>query len=97
MSNNRELKIGSFTRHGEPGSPSRHYFEHLLPDGGTICLESCMNGYCVGRYDADKELVKEKVCTRMGEAMEAQVIVPGYSMAAGDALQKAVDIANSML
>jgi len=86
-----KLTIGSFKREGAIGS-FRHTYTHKL-DSGEICLESCMNGYCVGRYDKDLNLIGEKVCTNIDGMLEAQ-IMPGFSMGAGEALQKAVDIAN---
>jgi len=30
-----------------------------------ICLESCMEGYCVGIYDAEDWILAEKKCTNM--------------------------------
>lgn len=91
-----KLRIGDFERHGEKGSFA-HYFSHILPDGREVCLESCLAGYCVGIYDkAGGELVKGKTCTNIPHMMEAQ-IVPGYSVLTGEALIKAIDIANEML
>lgn len=90
-----KLTIGSFKRSGPAGSFG-HVFTHKLPEGGEICLESCMNGYCVGRYDEHQELIGEKICTNIAGMMEAQ-IAPGFSLGSGEALQKAVDIANTML
>lgn len=90
-----KLTIGSFKREGLAGS-FQHYFKHELPDGGEICLEACMEGYCVGRYDKNKDLIGEKTCTRVDGMMEAQ-IMPGFSMGTGEALQKAVEIANTLI
>jgi hypothetical protein len=90
-----KLTIGSFTRSGLPGSFG-HTFTHKLDNGGEICLESCMNGYCVGKYDKDLNLVGEKTCTNIDGMLEAQ-IMPGFSMGTGEALQKAVEIANDKL
>lgn len=70
-------------------------FTHKMEDGGEICLESCLNGYCVGRYDKDLNLIGEKTCTNT-EGMEFQ-IVPGFSIATGEALEEAVKIANTKL
>lgn len=91
----QHLTIGDFKRHGEPGS-FRHYFETMLPNGDKICLEACMEGYCVGRYDAQNEIRGSKVCTHLGELMEPQVAT-GFSIGSAEALTKAVDIANTML
>lgn len=49
----------------------KHLDDHPLPyyewnDGEVkICLESCMEGYCVGIYDADNWILAEKKCTNM--------------------------------
>lgn len=90
----RGLKIGSFKRIGEPGS-FQHYFEHRLPDGGSICLEACMAGYCVARYDEKNEIIGEKRCTNIEGMTESQIAV-GFSMKSGEALEKAVEIANEI-
>lgn len=89
-----KLTIGSFKREGAVGS-FNHYFKHKLEDGGEICLEACLNGYCVGRYDKDLNLVGEKECTDI-EGMEEMQILPGFSMGTGEALEKAVKIANRL-
>lgn len=89
------LTISDFKRHGEPGS-FQHYFEATLPDGDKICLEACMEGYCVARYDAQENIKGEKLCTKLGELMAPQ-IAPGFSLGSGEALTKAVDIANTLI
>ncbi len=91
----KKLTLGSFVRSGPPGSFG-HIFTHKLEDGGEICLESCLNGYCVGRYDKNLDLVGKKTCTDIGGMMEMQ-IVPGFSMGTGEALEKALEIANTLL
>lgn len=91
----KRLTLGSFKREGAPGS-FQHYFRHKMPDGGEICLEACFEGYCVGRYDKDLNLIGEKKCTRIGGMLEAQ-IMPGFSIGTGEALEKAVKIANTLL
>lgn len=90
----KKLTISDFTRIGEPGS-FQHYFEHRLPDGGSICLEACMGGYCVAKYDAGDEIIGEKICTKTHGVMESQ-IVPGFSLASGDALMQAMKLANNI-
>lgn len=90
-----KLTLGSFTRHGEPGSFA-HYFEAEIEDGRKVCLESCLSGYCVGIYAKGSELTKTKRCTNRQDMLET-LIMPGFSTASGDALIKAVDIANEML
>lgn len=85
------LTIGSFNRSGPPGSFG-HTFTHKLDDG-EICLESCLNGYCVGIYDKNLNLIGEKTCTNIEGMAEAQ-IMPGFSLGTGEALEKAVEIAN---
>ena len=89
-----KLTIGSFKREGPAGSFG-HTFTHKLKDGGEICLESCMNGYCVGKYDKDLNLIGEKECTNIDSMLEAQ-IMPGFSLGTGEALEKAVVIANKL-
>lgn len=90
-----KLTIGSFVREGVPGS-FQHYFRHKLKGGGEICLEACPAGYCVGRYDKRLNLVGEKICTNIEGMLERQ-IAPGFSLGSGEALEKAVEIANTML
>lgn len=90
-----KLTIGDFTRSGPVGSFG-HVFTHKLEDGGEICLESCMEGYCVGRYDKDLQLIGEKKCTEMPEVFENQ-IMQGFSTSTGDALMKAISIANTLI
>lgn len=90
----KKLVLGSFVRSGPPGSFG-HVFTHKLEEGGEICLESCMEGYCVGKYDKDLNLIGEKECTKMGDMMAMQ-IMPGFSMGTGEALMKAVEIANKI-
>lgn len=72
-----------------------HYFSHTLSDGREVCLESCLNGYCVAVYK-DKEIIGEKTCTNIDGMLEMQ-IMPGFSMGTGEALEKAVEIANEKL
>lgn len=91
----KKLTIGSFKREGSIGSFG-HTFTHKLEDGGEICLESCMSGYCVARYDKDLEIVSEKLCTKIEGMMEMQ-IAPGFSMGTGEALEKAVELANTLI
>lgn len=91
----KKLTIGSFVRSGPQGSFG-HVFTHTFEDGsGELCLESCMNGYCVARYDKDRELIGEKKCTNIEGMMEAQ-IMPGFSIGTGEALEKAIEIANTL-
>jgi hypothetical protein len=93
----KRLTIGDFRRDGKPGS-FQHYFSHILPDGREVCLEACTGGYCVGIYDGPEgNLVSDKkVCTEIEGMLESQ-IMPGFSMGSGEALQKAVEIANKMV
>lgn len=90
-----KLTIGSFTRKGEPGSFA-HYFTTKLEDNREVCLEACLNGYCVGVYDENQNLIGEKTCTDINGYMDAQ-IVPGFSVMNGDALEQAVAIANKKI
>lgn len=84
------LKLGDFERIGAKGSYN-HYFSYK--EGKyEICLEACLNGYCVGLYIAEN-LVQDKVCTnlKMGPAM-----FPGFNIMTGEALNKAIKIANEL-
>lgn len=87
--------MGSFTREGSVGSFG-HRFYKKLDDGREIDLESCLNGYDVALYDKNLDLIGEKVCTNIEGMMETQ-IMPGFSMGTGEALEKAIEIANKML
>ena len=90
------LKIGDFKREGIQGSFG-HYFSHILPDGKEVCLESCMSGYCVGIYDEKGgNLIGEKTCTKIDGMLESQ-IASGFNILSGEALEKAVDIANEKI
>ncbi|MCR4308094.1 MAG: hypothetical protein NUV80_06055 [Candidatus Berkelbacteria bacterium] len=90
-----KLTIGSFKRMGFPGSFA-HYFQAEVGDV-AICLEACLNGYDVAVYDREtKDLLGEKVCTNI-EGMELMQIAPGFSMGTGEALEKAIKIANKLL
>ena len=91
----KKLTLGSFKREGAQGSFA-HYFKHVLPDGGEICLESCLEGYCVARYDKDLNIVGEKKCTKIEGMMESQ-IMQGFSILTGVALEKAIKIANTLI
>lgn len=92
----KKLTLGSFTRKGLPGSFG-HYFSHILPDKKEICLESCISGYDVAIYDKEGgNLIGEKTCTNIGGMLEMQ-IAPGFSMGTGEAINKAIEIANKRL
>jgi len=91
----KKLTLGSFKREGAVGSFG-HVFTHWLADGGEICLESCLNGYDVAIYDKERNLIGEKKCTNIKEMLEMQ-IVPGFSMGTGEALERAIEIANRKL
>ena len=86
----------NFTRKGELGS-FQHYFSHIMPDGKEVCLEACLEGYCVGIYDKEGgDLIGEKTCTKIEGMLESQ-IMPGFSIGTGEALPKAIKIANKKL
>lgn len=90
-----KLTIGSFKREGEQGSFG-HYFSHILEDGREVCLESCLSGYCVGIYDKKGgNLMGEKTCTKTEGMLESQ-IASMFSILTGEALEKAIKIANEM-
>lgn len=89
-----KLTLGNFKREGAPGSFG-HYFTHFTNDGREVCLESCLNGYCVAIYK-DKNIIGEKTCTNIDGMMEMQ-IMPGFSMGTGEALERALKIANKKI
>ena len=91
----KKLTLGNFKREGIQGSFG-HYFSHILSSGEEMCLEACLEGYDIALYDKNKNLIGEKVCTRIEGMMEMQ-IMPGFSMGTGVALEKAVEIANEKL
>ncbi len=94
--NKKKLTLGSFKREGIQGSFG-HYFSHITPDGKEICLESCFSGYCVAIYDKKGgNLIGEKTCTKIEGILESQ-IMPGFSILTGEALEKAIKIANKKL
>lgn len=90
-----KLTIGSFIREGNAGSFG-HRFYRKLEDGREVDLESCFNGYDVAIYDKDLNLIGEKTCTDIEGMLEMQ-IMPGFSIGTGEALEKAVKIANEKL
>jgi len=91
----KKLTLGSFKRNGAQGSFG-HTFTHYTKDGREVCLESCLSGYCVGIYDKNQNLIGEKTCTDIDGMLEMQ-IMPGFSMGTGEALEKAIEIANVKL
>lgn len=86
--------MGNFKREGVPGSFA-HHFSAALKDGREMCLEACLNGYCVGVF-RDKELLQPKICTNIEGMLEMQ-IAPWFSMGMGEALKKAIKIANKIV
>lgn len=90
----KELKLGSFRREGPPGSFG-HYFSWKNNEI-EVCLESCLSGYEVAIYDLNKDLIGEKTCTKIEGMLESQ-IVPGFSMGTGEAIEKAIKIANKKM
>lgn len=91
----KKLTIGSFKREGEKGS-FQHYFSHKTEDGREVCLEACMGGYCVAIYDENENIIGDKTCTNIEGYSDAQIF-PGFSTMNGEALEKAVLIANEKL
>jgi len=91
----KKLTLGSFTREGSQGSFG-HRFYCKLDDGREVNLESCLSGYDVAIYNKNLDLIGDKVCTNIEGMMEMQ-IMPGFSMGTGEALEKAVKIANKLL
>lgn len=90
----KKLKLGNFERKGAQGSFD-HYFTYKN-NQYEVCLESCLNGYDVAIYDLSQNLIGEKECTNLKEMLETQ-IMPGFSMMTGEAIEKALTIANKKL
>lgn len=78
----KPLTIFDFKLHGDTESAG-HYFRHRLNNGGEICMEACVGGYCVGKYNEHKMLLGEKICTN--------------DNGKDDFLSKAIEIANTMV
>jgi hypothetical protein len=91
----KKLTIESFKREGNQGSFG-HRFYCKLEDGREVDLESCLEGYDVAIYDKELNLIGEKTCTKIEGMLEMQ-IMPGFSIGTGEALEKAVKIANKKL
>lgn len=89
----KKLVLGDFERVGSDGSFG-HYFTYTDKEGYEVCLESCLEGYDVAIYK-DEELVAPKECTHISGMMDSQIF-PGFSVLTGEALEKALDIANKM-
>jgi len=89
----KKLTLGSFTRKGEEGS-FNHFFSYKN-DKHEICLESCVGGYDVAIYDLEQNLLKPKECTNIN--MSEGIVFAGFSMMTGEAIDKAIKIANKML
>lgn len=56
-----------------------------------ICLEPCLNGFCVGLYDDNQELLKPKACTNID-----LVSMADKTNALGEPLEKAMTLANQL-
>lgn len=94
-----KLTIGDFKREGCKGSFD-HYFsfkEESQSGSIEICLEACLEGYCVAIYDGKESLLVDfpKECTKIEGMLDMQ-IMSGFSLGSGEALEKAVDIANKI-
>lgn len=88
----KTLTIADFERYDSMRSLG-HYYETTLPDGSTICLESCMDGYCVGKYDRGSKYSDHKRCTNLGSVMDFPLDGSHHE----EALAKAIDLANTYL
>lgn len=76
------------------GSGLPEMLRHYTKDGREVCLEPCMDGFCVGIYDDEEELIGEKRCTKLGQPTGELVFGEEVHE---DALKEAVRIANEML
>jgi hypothetical protein len=87
----KKLTLGMFKRIVPLGSFG-HYFSYK-DDKYEVCLESCLNGYDVAIYDLNQNLIGEKTCTNIDGILGMQIL-PGFSFGTGEALEKALKIAN---
>ena len=64
------------------------YLQYKFKDGTkrSICLEPCLNGFCIGYYDGEDEMITDKICTNI----HGQLIYQ-------DVLNKALRIANHII
>lgn len=68
------------------------FYQHFTKDMRQVCLEPCLQGFCIGIYDDEEELIGTKRCTNLsnehmtfGEEVDR------------DALEMALKIANEMI
>ncbi len=58
-----------------------YYFEHKFADGESVCLEVCLNGFDVARYDKNDDLIGEKQCTNLATNHPLAAIIKGIEIA----------------
>ena len=92
----KKLTLKDFKRIGDKESFG-HRFYYKLKDGREVSLESCMNGYDVAIYDKDLNLIGEKTCTDIDFIRCEYKKKSDFFLKLGEALIKAVDIANNKL
>jgi hypothetical protein len=89
------LVIEDFKRYGEPDS-FQHYYAHRLKDGRELCLEACIQGYCVAIYNKHAEIIGDKTCTDLPDIPFGQEIATGLALRSDKAITKALQIANTI-
>jgi len=67
-------------------------YRYFTKDMRQVCLEPCLQGFCIGIYDDDENLIGTKKCTNLSNAH----MTFGEEVDK-DALTKALKIANQML
>ena len=65
MTDFSQLTFDDFHEVKEKDSIIDYYSYTIFETGHEICIEPCMNGFCVGIYDKNKWLIAPKKCTNM--------------------------------
>jgi hypothetical protein len=77
------------------GFPS--FLQHYTKDMRQVCLEPCLEGFCIGIYDDEDELIGEKRCTKITPNPELLGAFRFGEEVSAEALNVAIAIANEML
>lgn len=91
-----QLTFGDFEEHREDNASYFEYSGYGLPEGYTITLEPCFNGYDVALYDETLSLVGEKACTDVSNPEDGGNIIRRYQRL-GLALSEALRLAQEKL
>ena len=91
----KKLTIKDFEKM-ESGAGMPVTYRHYTGNLRQVCLEPCLDGYCVGVYDDSEWLIGEKKCTNLPNNLEGGGLKFGEE-AHPLALEKAIEIANEMV